>query len=204
MQLYIYPASNNVRKTRAVAKHLGLELEEIEVDLFAGGSHTPEYLALNPNGKVPLLVDGDLKLWESNAICCYLASKGAEGNSLWPRTSARYEILRWLFWESAHFNRCISTIAFERLLKPRMGAEPDEAIIEATLPNYHRFMQVLEDHLEGRTWIVGETVTLADIVIGASAVLIGPSELPAEQFPNVMGLVASLDEIPAWRETSPF
>jgi glutathione S-transferase len=94
MKLYTNLFSPNARKVHAVANELGIELDTHTVDLRAGEQRTPEYLALNPNGKVPTLVDGDTVLWESNAIICYLAGKG--DTELWPKSAKRYDILRWI------------------------------------------------------------------------------------------------------------
>src|SRR4051794_30609766 len=75
MKLYFHPLSSNARRARLVVHHLGLAVEEELVDLTQGAQRRPAYLALNPNGKVPTLVDGDLKLWESYAIMIYLCEK---------------------------------------------------------------------------------------------------------------------------------
>ena len=82
MKLYGFPPSPNTWKVRALAAHLGISLDLEFVDLTKGASHTPAYLAINPTGRTPALVDGDLKLWESEAIMQYLASQ--RPNSLWP------------------------------------------------------------------------------------------------------------------------
>ena len=82
MKLYAFPPSPNTWKVRAVAAHLGIPLELEIVDLIKGGSHSPDYLAINPTGRTPTLVDGDFKLWESTAIMQYVASQ--KPNSLWP------------------------------------------------------------------------------------------------------------------------
>jgi len=82
MKLYGFPPSPNTWKVRAVAAHLGIPLELEFVDLTKGQHRTPEYLALNPTGRTPTLVDGDFRLWESNAIMQYLASQ--KPNSLPP------------------------------------------------------------------------------------------------------------------------
>ena len=97
MKLYGFPPSPNTWKVRAVAAHLGIPLELEFVDLTKGGSHSPDYLALNPSGRTPTLVDGDFKLWESTAIMQYLASQ--KPNSLWPDNArTRADIMRWQSW----------------------------------------------------------------------------------------------------------
>jgi len=86
MKLYGFSPSPNTWKVRAVAAHLGIPLEFEFVDLTKGGSHTPDYLALNPTGRTPTLVGGDFKLWESTAIMQYIASR--KPNSLCPTMRA--------------------------------------------------------------------------------------------------------------------
>ena len=71
MKLYYDPVTVNCRKVVAGLDLLGVEYEDVKIDYFAGGHKEPEYLAINPNGELPALVDGDLKLWESNAIMVY-------------------------------------------------------------------------------------------------------------------------------------
>ena len=104
MKLVGFPPSPNTWKVRAVAAHLGIPLEFEFVDLTKGASHTPGYLALNPTGRTPTLIDGDLKLWELTAIMQYLASR--KPNSLWPDDArARADIMRWQSWSLAHFSK---------------------------------------------------------------------------------------------------
>ena len=94
------------------------------LDFAAGETKDQDFLALNPNGMVPVLVDGDITLWESNAINLYLVEK-AGGSSLFPQnTKVRADIVRWQFWEVAHFNRAFGTLVFEGLIKPKFGMEP--------------------------------------------------------------------------------
>src|SRR5262245_58835610 len=130
MKLYGFPPSPNTWKVRAVAAQLGIPLEFELVDLMQGASHTPAYLALNPTGRTPVLVDGDLKLWESNAIMQYLASQKA--NSLWPNDArTRADIARWQSWQLAHWgNEACGPLLFENLVKQflSMGAA-DAAVV---------------------------------------------------------------------------
>jgi glutathione S-transferase len=103
MKLYGFPPSPNSWQVRALAAHLGVPLEFEFVDITKGESHTPAYLALNPTGRTPTLVDGDFKLWESHAIMQYIASKTA--SSLWPDdVRARADITRWQSWTLAHWD----------------------------------------------------------------------------------------------------
>ena len=104
MKLYAFPPSPNTWKVRAVAAHLGIPLDMEYVDLFKGASHTPAYLAINPTGRTPSLVDGDFKLGESTAIMQYVASQ--KPNSLWPNDARiRADVMRWQSWTLAHWSK---------------------------------------------------------------------------------------------------
>ena len=163
MKLYAIVGSPNSRKVLAVAHHTGIDIQIEYMDLFAGDHQQAAYKALNPNAMVPTLVDGDLKLWESNAIIQYLADK-SEGHSLFPQDPAlRADIVRWQCWELAHFNQAFGTLAFEAVAKPNfMDIPGNQAIISWSQEQLTRFASVLNEHMTGRTYLVGDTVTLAD------------------------------------------
>src|ERR1700704_5873752 len=102
MKLYGFPPSPNTSKVRAVAAHIGVPLEFEIVDLTKGQSRTPDFLAINPNGRTPVLKDGDFTLWESNAIMQYVAGK--KKNTLWPDDArTRADITRWQCWQLAQW-----------------------------------------------------------------------------------------------------
>src|SRR6516162_6295902 len=116
MKLYINLMSPNVRRVRLTAAVLGIELEEKRLDFAKGEHKNPEYLALNPNGAVPTLVDGDFVLTESRAIMQYLASKKPESALLPSDEATRADVTRWQFWDAAHFSPSLAAIAFEKLI----------------------------------------------------------------------------------------
>jgi glutathione S-transferase len=128
MKLFGFPPSPNTWKVRAVAAHLGLAPQLELVDLTK--PRTPEYLALNPTGRTPTLVDGDFVLWESNAIMQYLASQ--KPNSLWPDSvRARADITRWQCWQLAHWSgEACTPLIMQRLVKRILNmGPPDEAVL---------------------------------------------------------------------------
>lgn len=162
MKLHVVYGSPNSRKVLAVVHHLGLKLEIQDHDLFAGGLRTAEYQALNPNARVPTLEDGGFVLWESNAIIQYLAEKAGD-EKLYPRQPrARADLLRWLIWEQAHFNSAFGTLAFETVAKPRHGLQTDHAAVALAQKALARCAPVLEQRMDGRAFLLGDEVTLAD------------------------------------------
>lgn len=163
MKLYTVVGSPNCRKVHAVASHLGIKLDLEYLDFFAGDLMTPEYTAINPNRMVPALRDGDLVLWESNAIMQYLADT-VPGNTLFPREPrVRADIVRWQCWELAHFNKAFGLLTYEAVLKPNyLKMEGDREAVRLAQINLTRFAPVLDAHLKGREFVVGSNVTLAD------------------------------------------
>ncbi len=142
MKLY-YFETPNPRKPCAVAKHVGSEAEFVRIDLSKGEHKTPEFLAINPNGKVPALEDGDTRLWEGHAIMCYIAQKA--NSDLWPDDPAKQiDIIQWLNWDTAHFSRHAGRLLFQRFIKQKFGlgdADADE--IEDATGYFHQFAAVL-------------------------------------------------------------
>ena len=202
MKLY-YFETPNPRKACAVARYLNSPVEFVHVNLAKGEHKTPDYLAINPNGKVPALQDGDFKLWEANAIMCYLAQKA--GSDLWPRDERRQiELVRWLTWSSEHFNRHAGKLYFEHIIKPKFGiGAPDEAgIIEAT-GFFRQFAGVLNEHLRGRKYLLGDAPTVADFAVGVTLPYAKQANIPLGEFPEIERWHARLNEIAAWREPFP-
>ena len=203
MKLYTNPVSPNCRKPVAVAKHLGIELEEVNIDLFKGEQKSPDFVAINPNGKVPVLVDGDVILWESNAIMGYLCSK-VESTDLWPKSNTRYDIMRWLFWESQHFTPTTGDLVFEALIKPRLGlGDSDPEKIATGQEKFRQHASVLDGHLKDNRYLVGASATLADFAVAAVLGLAAVPTVPVNEFPNVQRWLADLHEMPAWQSTAP-
>ena len=204
MKLYSVQASNNCRRVHATIAYLGLDIEIVEPNIMTGDLKKPEFLAVNPNAKVPALVDGDLHLWESRAIMQYVASK-KPNNELWPSDpKVQADVARWQFWEATHLSRGTTPFAFEKLFKPMfMKQEADPAALAAAEKEFHLYAPVLNAHLESRTWMVGRTVTLADFSVGACFSFAEPSGLPWQSYNHIQSWWKRLNEIPAWKESAP-
>jgi glutathione S-transferase len=202
MQFFTNPISPNCRKVDAVAKQLGLTLEHKIVDVAKRENRTPEFLALNPNGKVPVLVDGDVVLWESNAIQCYVASK--TDNELWPKSNLRYHIMKWQAWELAHFGAASRALNYERIVKPLLGlGKPDAARCEEAEANFETHAAVLDRALTRQRFVVDDQLTLADFCLASSLTYADKARLPLARFENVQRWLLALDEQPGWRSSRP-
>jgi glutathione S-transferase len=204
MKLYGFPPSPNTWKVRAIAAHLGVPLEFELVDLSKGGSHTPDYLALNPTGRTPTLVDGEFKLWESTAIMQYVASR--KPNALWPDDArTRADIMRWQSWQLQHWGPAATEpLLIERLVKKLLNlGPPDEAVVAKGLEAFHREAKVLDGHLAGRSYLVGNEVTLADFAVAAPLFYAEPADLPVAPYANVKAWFGRVAALPCWTETAP-
>lgn len=203
MKLYYFPHTDNNRKVLAVIHHLALDVERVEIDLLKGEHLTPEFLALNPNHMTPVLQDGEFVLWESNAIMQYLCSL-RPGTALWPvAPKIQADIARWQFWQTAHWGQCCGIVMFQRLIMPRIGKTPNEALIERELKNFATHAEVLNRHLQGRTWLVGEGVTLADLAVAAPLATAETVGLPLEPYPSIRRWYAQLDDWDGWQASAP-
>jgi glutathione S-transferase len=204
MKLYMNPMSPNVRRVRLTAAVLGLQVEEKTLDFTKGEHKNPEYLALNPNGAVPTLVDGDFVLTESRAIMQYLASKKPDSGLLPRDEDARADVIRWQFWDSSHFSPHVGTLAFERIFKPMMGmGEPDTRKMEESVANFRRFAAVLNKRLDGKQYVVGSALTLADLTLASSLMYAKQAEVPLSEFPNIQSWFSRMTDMDAWKKTSP-
>jgi glutathione S-transferase len=199
MRLYLVPGSPNCRKVQAVVHELSVPVETVVVDFASGEHKQAAYLAVNPNGLVPALVDGDLRLWESTAIMQYLAD--AQGSTtLFPRDRARRaDIVRWQCWELAHFGRWLGAALYERLFKPLMGMQGDEAAARHALEQLRPFAAVLDAQLVGRSFVTGSSVTLADYSLAAQLPLASLGRVDLSSYPQIRAWLARLDDHEAWR-----
>jgi glutathione S-transferase len=203
MKLYVNLASPNVRRARVTVAALGLEVEEISLDFTKGAHKAPEYLALNPNGAVPTLVDGDLVLTESRAIMQYLASLKPESGLLPRDEKGRALVLRWQFWDASHFSPQVGTLAFQRVLKKMFGmGEPDEGKVTEALGAFRRFAAVLNQELKGKSFVVGDALTIADLTLASSLMYAEQADVPLAEFPHVQAWFSRMTELEAWKKTA--
>jgi glutathione S-transferase len=183
MKVYDFAFSPNCRKVRAVAYELGLQLDYVPMNLLKGDTRAPSFLAINPNGRVPVLIDGDFELWESTAIIRYLSAKS--GGELIPKTlQGQAECDRWLAWQLAHLGPAMSKVALERIVKKFTGAPPDEAAIAVGSADFTQLTAVLEKELAGREY-VAQTLSVADFALASYYSLATMCGLDLAPFPRV-------------------
>jgi glutathione S-transferase len=161
MKLYGFPPTRSIRVLWTL-RELDVEFEFVNVDPGKGELQRPDFLAVNPAGKLPALVDGDFALTESVAICLYLAEKYPEKGLLPSGLRARAEVYRWLLFTATELEQPLWRMTRHALLYPpekRLAAE-----IPIARQDFLEMAAVMEKHMDGRQFLVGDEVTVADFV----------------------------------------
>jgi len=202
LTLHVFPPSPRAFKVLVVAHHLGLDYELALCDLTKGDQKSAAYTVINPNQRMPSLEEGDFRLWESNAIIQYLATKKPESGLLPAEERGRADVARWQFWESTTWDPACAILVFERVIKAFFGrGAPDPTEVEKGLQRFHHAAKVLDAHLRGRTYICGNRLTLADFAIAADLTMTVPAQLPLESYGEIRRWAAILADLPAWQRT---
>ena len=204
MKLYSSPFSSNARKVRLAAALLGIPLELVDINLGQGAQRRPQFLALNPMGRVPVLEDGGFVLAESAAIMAYLADT-KPGNSLYPAAlRQRADVNRWLFWGANHWGPAFAALAFENWLKALLKlGEPDPAQVKRQDDTLRGLASVLDAHLAPREWLSGASITIADLAIATSLGNAERAKFPVRSYPAVQAWFERVQALDAWQATEP-
>ena len=188
--------SINVQKAMFCVEELGLPHERVDAGMHFGVNKTPEYLAMNPNARIPTIDDDGFILWESNVIVRYLAAKHGAG-SLWPEDArARADIDRWMDWQQTSHNPPLTTL-FWGLVRAPGARPPDE--IAAAQTEMVGLMRMLEARLVDRAWIGGDAFTMADCVMGPAVHRWSNIPIEREPLPHVERYYRSILARPAGR-----
>ena len=198
MKLYSNPLSPNCRKVHGLVKHLGLQIEIETVNLRDGAQKQPSFLALNPNGKVPTLVDGNRKIWESNAILAYLA--GRQDTTVWPKSDDRYEIMKWMSWESCHFAPAVAKIIGQVIFAPMRGAQSDQNVIQQGIEEFRKYGAVANGQLEATKFLTGDKVTIADFAVAVWLSYEKSCGLPVSDYPQLNRWWKAMQDLPGSAE----
>lgn len=194
--------SGSLRRVSAAARIMGIALERVNVDLFKGESQTEAFKArLNPHGLTPVLQEGGTTLYEASAINLYLADK-VNSPLAGATPEERFQVLQWMFWSGEQWRTYTTMLFDERVAKTVMKIPQDASIVAFAEAKIRAAAAVLDQHLAGRRFMVGDTLTLADIDIAAPFSQADRAKLPFGEFPHLTAwnhrLLAAY---PAWVET---
>lgn len=193
MHLYGHPASGNVYKTQLILALTGRAYDLSPVKWGTPEIESPEFLALNPAGRVPVLDDAGFVLPESNAQLWYLA----QGTRFWPEAvKDQAQVLRWLFWEQYSHEPYLAVIRYLRHYGAP-GPETERRIAERT-PGAEAALRLLEQHLAGRDWLVGDGCTIADLALYAYTHVAHEAGLPLDGHPAVRAWLARVEALPGF------
>nr|WP_281720234.1 glutathione S-transferase family protein [Nitrosomonas nitrosa] len=185
MRLYTFTITPNNRKVEAFVRHFDVDIDIHHVSFKGKETQSPEYLAINPMAKVPALVDGDFKLWESNAILTYLATKFPETRALPTDPRGRADADRWLHWQSCH-------------LMPAMGALKTAEVKD--LSTLTPLLKILDQQLAGRDFMLG-SLSVVDFAIVAYLITKLGRQLDYASTPNVSAWIGRMTALQGFRVT---
>lgn len=192
------------RRVLALARHLGVDAEFIQLDAKAGELRSAEYARLNPNMKAPTLVDGGRILWESSAIMAHLCIR--QGSDMWPagNPDEQVEVLRWIAWDHGHWEPAVGPFYFEYIVKATFAlGPPDQAALEDKVAGLRRCAKVLDGHLRDRDFVCCGRLTIADFQLASMAHYWRESAMPLQDFPNIVRWLDGLNRLPAWADPWP-
>jgi glutathione S-transferase len=192
MRLFARRTSSNCQKVLWFLGELGIDYELVPTGGDAGGLDRPEYRALNPNGRVPTLVDGDLAVWESHTILRYLAAKYAPARFWSDDAAERSRFERWMDWSQAQLDASFMNLFWGHWRTPE--PQRDAAQNAAHLARCRHFMSILDGALAGHTYLLGEQLTLADIPAGALMYRYANLDVTDDLLPNVARWYGALCE----------
>jgi len=162
MRLYEFGPTRALR-VRWTLQELGVEFEAVSVNMLAGEHHTPEFLQLNPAARLPVLVDGDQVLTESAAIVLYLAEKYPQGKLLPANVTERAQAYRWLLFTVTELEQPLWRMARHEFLYPEEKRSTQD--IQLAREDFRPMIEVLARHMQGRTYVVGNSVTVTDFIL---------------------------------------
>ena len=202
MKVYNNPIAGSGFKVTALIHELELKPEIITVDLGKRQQYEPWYLAINPTAKVPALVDGELVLWESNAIVTYLASLKPERGLLPTDPRGLAEVQKWLHWQSCYFYNDLFGVTWNTYYHKLLGHPQDEKALTESRKLLARDLKLLEDGLAGREYLTGK-LSVADFALASILIQRESAGIDLKPYPQVKAWVERMDARPSMQKARP-
>jgi len=202
IQFFYSPMSSSNRVHWAL-EELGVPYDKHRLNLLEGDQKKPAFLAINPNGKIPALVDGDAKVFESHAILMWLGERYGEDKGLWPKsgTPERADAYSWSTWAIVNLMPAVFTYAMHTNDEARFALPKDKrsaAVAEASKESFAQLMTLLDARMNGRDYILGKQFSLADVAVVTMA-MVAPmmAKLSLDAYPHVQAWVGRCMQRPA-------
>jgi glutathione S-transferase len=196
IQLYCFGESGNAYKAALALELSGLDWEPVKVDFFGGQTRQPDYRAqINNMGEAPVMIDGDLRLTQSGVIQDYVAEKTGKFGGR--DATERREILRWVLWDNHKLSSVAGMTRFLMNFLPE-DKRPAE-VIAFNQGRLKAAYNVLNDHLDGRDWIVGDDITNADLSCCGYLYYPEPFGFDRSDWPHIDAWLTRLSETPGWK-----
>ena len=189
--------SINVQKVMWCAAELGIDVDRHDIGLQFGGNDTPEYLAKNPNGLIPTLEDGDLTVWESNTIVRYLGETYAQGEWALSTSADRARASQWMDWHLSTIHAPLSLV-FRALIRTPEPERDMDAVNQA-VATVNKFWMVLNGHLAGRNYVLGDSPSVGDIPVGCAVYRWYSMDIERPEMPNLTAWYDRLQARDAYR-----
>ena len=196
IQLHCFGESGNSYKAALALELSGLDWEPVFVDFFKGATRTPEYRdKINELGEAPVLVDGEFKTGQSGAIQAYVTEKSGKFGGETPEEN--YEIFRWVLWDNHKLSSMAGLTRFLIHFLPK-DKQPAE-VIAFNQGRLKAAYTTLNNHLEGREWIVGDRLTNADLSCCGYLYYPEPFGFERADWPHIDAWLTRLSEVPGWK-----
>lgn len=200
IELHGFAMSPNTKRARLGLEESGVSYTFHDVDLMTGAHRQAPYTDLNPTARVPALVDGDYKLWESNAILEYVAEL-AKDKRLGPESpKERADIAKWMFMGAAHLSPNIARIFAHTIRLPEEKRIPQ--LVTEGRAEVDRCLGPLDAALAGKSWLVGDRLTIADLSLAPPLTAAGMLQIDLSRFPNVTAWLARITSRDSWKRVN--
>ncbi len=197
LKIWGRPNSINVQKVLWLAHELGLEFEHEIAGMAHGKVDEPWYREMNPNGRVPTIEDDGTVLWESNVIVRYLAAKHASGNWIPADLAGRAHAEMWMDWQQTTVHPAITPVFWNIIRTPASG--PDQTAIDAGVQGMHTGLGMLNHQLSNKAYVLGDTISVADIPLGCAVYRWYAMPVEHGDFPHVKAWYDRLTERVAYK-----
>jgi len=199
LTLYLNDITVNSIKIELLVNALNIQPKIESIALNKGQHKTASFEKLNPVAKVPVLVEGDFNLTESNAILHFLAARDGK---MWPISQElQAQTLMWMFWQAGGWGSALGSFVHPRVVLPHWGFPSTTTVAESTLDVFHQQANVLNQRLKGKKALVDNRYGISDICLGSYLIFAEEASIPLERYAHILAWLQGLQTTPWWVKT---